>query len=218
MTATIILPVKPFDEAKTRLSPALSPARREALSRHFFQHVLGVASAMRGLARCMVVSRSVEVLDLARQAKALPVEEAGTGLNAALMQAMCVVARGDKGAILTLSTDLPLLTPDDLAAMLIQDHDIAIAPDHIGQGTNALFMARPSLIPLYFGAGSYRAHRDAAAQAGLRCITIMRAGLARDIDSPDDLQRSETHHTPRWGYAWPPAYDVMEQEPITSRP
>ena len=59
--------------------------------------------------------------------------------------------------------------------------------DRTGTGTNALLLARPGLIPYRFGEGSLAAHRAAAEANGLRFAICERAGLATDIDQPEDL-------------------------------
>lgn len=186
MRATIVVPVKPFGEAKTRLAGVLAPDDRERLSRLFFRHVLGVVAGLHGIARCIIVSRSIEALDLARAAGASALVEIGSGLNAALDQSF-LVARQDHG-MLALSADLPWLTSDDVTAMLSEGAaDIRIAVDGADKGTNALFMSRPGLIKPRFGTGSYVAHQKASANAGLKCDVIRRPGLASDIDTPADL-------------------------------
>lgn len=189
MSAAIVIPVKPFAEAKQRLAGAMGGERREALSRSFFEHVLAIAMSFRPAVRVQVVSRSEEILAFARHAGAEAVSEQAEGHNPALEQVMAALkCEGDR-PILILSSDLPLLSGSDVAAMLALEGqaDIGIATDAAGEGTNALFLSRPCLIPLRFGPGSCAAHRKEAEGAGLRSEVIDRPGLARDIDSPDDL-------------------------------
>ncbi|PKP97049.1 MAG: 2-phospho-L-lactate guanylyltransferase [Alphaproteobacteria bacterium HGW-Alphaproteobacteria-13] len=184
MTPRIIIAARPFEEGKARLSAALSPAARARLNRRLFDHVLAAA----GPERCIVVSRSAALLDRARAAGATGLAETGTELNAALTEA---AAAAGEGPLLALSTDLPLLTPADIAAMIEAgaSADIVAAPDASGTGTNALLMARPGLIPYRYGPGSFTAHQDAARRAGLHFARIDRPGLAQDIDTPADLAR-----------------------------
>ena len=72
-------------------------------------------------------------------------------------------------------------------AILLDRADVVAAPDRAGTGTNALLLARPGLIAYAFGEGSLAAHRAAAAASGLRFALCERAGLATDIDRPEDL-------------------------------
>lgn len=180
MTLRIVVPVRPLGQGKSRLSPALSAAARAALARAMFAHVLAVA---RAAAPVHVISRDDAVLAMADHA----IRELGEGLNPALEQAAREL--GGQGPVLALSADLPLLCGEDLAAMtaLLDGADVVAAPDRMGKGTNALLLAQPGLIPYRFGPDSLAAHRTAAEQAGLRFTCCERAGLASDVDRPEDL-------------------------------
>ncbi|MGC4252678.1 MAG: 2-phospho-L-lactate guanylyltransferase [Sphingobium sp.] len=185
MTGAIIIPVKPFEEAKARLASVLTPEQRESLSRDFFRHVLTLATDRALDADVIVVSRCGQALDMARRAGAQTVVERGQGQNEALEQAM----RQADGPLLLLSSDLPFLTVEDIAAMLTlgATSDIGIATDCAQTGTNALFLARPGLIRPRFGPDSRALHQAEAERAGLRWTLIERPGLAFDVDQPEDL-------------------------------
>lgn len=187
MKPYILIPVRPFEEGKTRLATVLGPAERTALNRRFFDHVFGVACQAVGPARCIVVSRSAEVRDLAERAGARAVVEAGNDLNAALTQGAGEVPAGE--AVLVLSTDLPGLGVDDIEAMIKAGEraDIAIAPDAPARGTNALMLRRVDLIPFRYGPDSFAAHIEAAAVAEVTIERVYRPGLAMDVDTPDQL-------------------------------
>lgn len=185
MTGTIIIPVKPFDEGKARLAPVLTPDQRERLSRDFFRHVLTLAKDRILDAEVLVVSRCEKALKMARKAGARSMVERGQGQNGALEQAM---GRVD-GPVVLLSSDLPFLTTEDLAAMLAPGKavDVGIATDRAKTGTNALFLARSRLIRPCFGADSRERHEAEAQKAGLRWTLVERPGLACDVDQPEDL-------------------------------
>lgn len=180
MTVRIVVPMRPLTEAKSRLGGALAPQARAALALGMFRHVLDVAQRF---APTHVVSRDPALLAMAAQ----PLREAGQGLNPALEQAAAQLDGAEP--VLALSADLPLLAADDLQAMatLLDGADVVAAPDRAGTGTNALLLARPGLIAYAFGEGSLAAHRAAAAASGLRFALCERAGLATDIDRPEDL-------------------------------
>lgn len=187
----IIIAVRPPEEGKSRLAPVLSLAERVDLNRRLFAHVAGVCRAFAGPDRCIVVSRSEDLLGQARKQRMTAVTERGSTLPAALAQGMEVAAGQGDGPVLTIATDLPALSPADLAAMAdaAQGVDVVIAPDWTGQGTNALLLARPGLIPCRHGPGSRAAHVTEADRAGLRHVLVELPGLARDIDTPEDLAR-----------------------------
>ncbi|MBW7946127.1 MAG: 2-phospho-L-lactate guanylyltransferase [Sphingomonadaceae bacterium] len=191
MSVWIIIPVRPFGEGKSRLADTLSPIEREAFNRRMFAHVLGIAAAVVSSARILVVSRAAEVRDLAKAAGAIFLEECGHTLNAALAQAAAYAREQGATAVLSLSTDLPLLETDDLLAMLDAASDApvcVIAPDHADLGTNALLVSPPAAIPYLYGENSAFAHRQAAEEARLRVACVRRPGLQRDVDTEEDFR------------------------------
>src|SRR3990172_7436348 len=83
MSLWAIVPVKPFSDSKSRLASVLSQKERAALSREFFEHVLGVLARVPAVTQTVVVSRDSSALALARDFKAHTVTESGApGLNA----------------------------------------------------------------------------------------------------------------------------------------
>jgi 2-phospho-L-lactate guanylyltransferase len=185
LPARIVIPARAPQLGKSRLADALAPTEREALAMRLFQHVVGTAMAARPGTAVHVVSSSPELLARAEALGANGLAEQGEGLNEALEQASR--ALGGEDPILTLSIDLPLLEAADVAAMLAQEADVACATDEAGEGTNALLLRRPGLIPYAYGPGSLAAHRAAAAARGLSFAEVRRPGLARDLDLPADL-------------------------------
>src|SRR5579862_7221195 len=174
MELRVIIPVKPFNEAKQRLTPILDPARRAELAERMFRHVFGVAVSCFGAANVLVVSRSEDVLEMARSEGAVVVlENTPSHLNSALSQAARAAAAS---RVLVVASDLPALGTDDLAEMV--RCECAIAPDRRQQGTNALLW--PAHLPFAFGEDSFARHRTIAEKAGRSPITLVRRGLAHD--------------------------------------
>ena len=80
----------------------------------------------------------------------------------------------------------------EVLASALPDGDapaVAIAPDRAGTGTNGLVLRPPGVIRFRFGTGSFAAHLDEVARAGVPLVAVNRAGLAFDLDTPDDLAR-----------------------------
>lgn len=187
----IIIAVRPPEEGKSRLAPVLAPAERADLNRQLFAHVAGVCRAFAGQGNCIVVSRSNELLAAARDQGMQAIEEHGSALLDALAQGMVAAASQGDGPVLTVATDLPGLSCSDLAAIVEAGlaADVVIAPDWTGQGTNALWLVRPGIIPCRHGPGSRAAHVAEAEGAGLHYAQVELAGLAQDVDTPEDLAR-----------------------------
>jgi 2-phospho-L-lactate/phosphoenolpyruvate guanylyltransferase len=185
-----IIPVKPLAAGKSRLATQLSHRDRLRLNRFLFDRTLATATEYPGADRTIVVSRSDEVLDMARSRGMIILREAGgTGLNAALGQATRMAMTLQAGAVLVLPVDLPLTTPDRLRAV-VEDHAgpvLVLVPDRHGSGTNLLYQ-RPIRLTVYqFGSRSIDRHSESGSAAGLRVIVRRDPTLGLDIDVPNDL-------------------------------
>lgn len=185
----LVIPVKPLDEGKSRLAAFLSIEERAALSRRWLLGVLQTAQSAACFAGQAVISRDPEVLALAAQHGAVPLQETGGDLNAALEQARAEVCAAGADALLALPADLPLLTVADLHALCARAElgdGVVIAPSHNG-GTNALLLRPPHAIAFAFGEASYARHCALVAAGGLLCHTYRSDTLAWDVDYPEDL-------------------------------
>jgi 2-phospho-L-lactate guanylyltransferase len=189
-----IIPVKPFREAKSRLSTALTLDERAALSRKFLANTLTVLKDVREVTRALVISRDTAALHLAREHGAFTVTESGAPeLNSAISRATDVIVRlgGAKG-VLVLPSDLPFITADDVRTLIARSRSeepcICIAPDRHGDGTNALLTLPPKAIPYSFGHGSFERHVDLARQLNVRVEVCQLQSLALDVDVPDDFE------------------------------
>jgi 2-phospho-L-lactate guanylyltransferase len=189
MNDWILLPVKPFELGKSRLSQVLEPEARARLNAKFFDHVLAESIALVGAKRCIVITRSPSLRSHAAASAAIVVAETGFGHNPALEQGAEVARLQGAERLLALSCDLPLLTRDDLAALLNQSGDVVLATDVIGVGTNALRTPAAQHFPYRFGDDSRAHHLREANLRGLQTAEVSRPGLANDIDCPADLSK-----------------------------
>jgi 2-phospho-L-lactate guanylyltransferase len=181
-----ILPVKPFGEAKSRLSSVLSGAQRAELARQLMLGTLASLQGAPGVDRVLVVSQDADALRLAAERGVEAHVETGAGLNAALSQARAVAMAGGAERMLVLASDLPCVSSQEIEAMLREDAPVVIAPDRRRHGTNALLLSPPDAIDFAFGEGSLARHIELARAAGLEPPQVSLAGLEFDIDLPED--------------------------------
>ena len=186
----IIVPHRGLSAAKTRLAPMLDPEERVALARTLLAGVLRVA---RQAADDVVIISPASALEpIAAEAGARLVVQRGMGLNAGLDQARAEAVADGVELLAVLHGDLPNLSPDDVLALLAAvdgDRGVAIAPDRKETGTNGLALRPPGVIGFRFGDGSFAAHAAEATGAGLEPAVVRRAGMAFDLDTPEDLAR-----------------------------
>ena len=192
MGVWVIVPVKPLNQAKTRLSQVLSPEERQHLAETMLRHVLSVVQHVPQLMGTLVISRDNKALTIAREYGARTVQESGAPeLNAALMRATQVISRLNGSAILILPADLPLIVQEDVQGIIHMGENepsVVIATDQHQDGTNALFIRPPGLIEYAYGPGSFRRHLDKAREVGAEVQVYQSERLSLDIDMPSDLK------------------------------
>ncbi len=177
----LLVPVKPFAESKSRLSPPLDGAARAALSRELLERLLSSAQAAATFAGVLVVSRDAEVRACASAWGAQPLIEETADLNAALEQARRVAIAQGAASIMVLPADLPLVSAGELVAVAAAAPAapcIVIVPSSTG-GTNALLVRPAGALPFAYGSDSYARHCQLAsrARAGRRRPALARAGV-----------------------------------------
>lgn len=186
----IIVPHRGLEAAKTRLAPVLDPGAREQVARALLIRVLNVARE--ACDDVVVISPSIALEPLVEEAHARLAVQHGLGLNAGLEEARSAAVADGVETLIVLHGDLPNLAAADVGALLdavAEPSGVAIAPDRAGTGTNGLAQRPAGAIPFRFGVGSFAAHREAAAAAGLPVSVVQRPGLAFDLDTPEDLAR-----------------------------
>ena len=191
-TTWVIVLIKDFNSAKQRLQPALGPEARRELARRNAQ--LAVRAAAAG-DRVLVVAGSEEVAALAEAWGAdVLAEPRQEGQNVAAARGIAKAVEGGAGAVLLLSSDLPLITLDavrdvlETAARL--EAPVAVAVPAVGRGgTNALYLRPPHAITLHFGSDSLAKFQQEAQSRGVEFAIHHSDAMALDLDEPGDLAR-----------------------------
>lgn len=195
MALWAIVPVKPLHRGKSRLAGVLTQDEREDLNRRLLAHTLDTLKAIPEIDQVLVTSRDTAALALAREHGARTVQESGAlHLNIALARATIVAQNYVTRGVLVVPADLPLITPEDVHAMLERAKDppvVMVVPDRHQKGTNALLVCPAGLIEYDFGPGSFQHHCERARQAGARLEIFELPSLALDVDLPEDLDMVE---------------------------
>jgi FO synthase len=184
-----VVPVKPFAQAKRRLSPVLGEAERAQLARAMLEDVLDALSGARVLAGIIVVTSDGEAAALARKHGAVVLEDAVEGINAAICIAVRHLSAESGAAMLVAPSDLPQLTPErveEIVGDLPAKPAVALLSSNDG-GTNLLACRPANAIAPSFGLDSFAKHCAAAEKMGITPQMIPAAELGRDIDGPQDL-------------------------------
>lgn len=192
MSLWAIVPVKPLKRGKSRLAGMLTEEERTQLNQNLLEKTLKTLSQLKELDQVLVVSRDPHALTIARNYGAKTVQEDGQPhLNTALARATVVAQVHSTQGVLILPADLPLLTPEDVLALIdraVKPPVVVIAPDRHNKGTNALLMFPAGLIEYDFGEGSFQRHCERARKAGAKLEIVELPSLALDLDLPEDLE------------------------------
>jgi 2-phospho-L-lactate guanylyltransferase len=202
--ATVVLPVKRFAHAKTRLAEAVGPPGRAALMKAMLADSLAALAAAELVDRVVVVTgegRAERVgLDAARggslEVEVLQEPEDHGHSAAAVLGIVRALALGAECSAL-LPGDCPFVDARELDGALgrMEPGRVAVVPDRHGTGTNALLLAPADAIGPAFGEGSCERHLDRATRAGFEAVREELPSLALDLDTPEDLdalrQRAE---------------------------
>lgn len=194
-----LVPVKRFDQGKSRLGAVLDAGARADLARRMFDQVMAVLGALAWdgeLAGVLVVTDGADVEERARALAAEVLLSAGAGpgrpLGAIVDEGVARLDERGAEAVIVIMGDLPALDRDEVRALvsLLADCDVVLAPDRAGTGTNALAMRLPAPMPTRFrGGDSLADHLTEARGRDLRVALCDRPGLRFDLDEPADYAR-----------------------------
>ncbi len=191
MNVWAVVPVKPLNRSKSRLSSVLTPDQREALSRQMLERTMNTLKQVKDLAGILVVSRDMAALRLARKYEAQTIQESGAPeLNDALTRATQVLTTFNARGVMVVASDIPLMRTEHLEGMLSLAKfppTLVIAADRHQDGTNIMLMRPPGLIPYCYGKGSFEKHVEAAKAIDAGLHVYESPHLALDVDTPADL-------------------------------
>ena len=193
MKATVVLPIKRFARAKTRVVETIGPPGRAALLRAMLADVLVALDGAREIERVILVTgegraekiamerakRSTTPLEVLRE----PTDNGHS--EAATLGIIRAKALGAECAAL-LPGDCPLIDPGELDAAIatLREGTVGVAADRHGTGTNGLFLAPADAIGPAFGPGSRERHLDRARQGRVQGGGAARSPRLRSTSTP----------------------------------
>lgn len=186
----VIVPVKSFAHAKSRLGPIFDHEIRRQLARAMARSVLAELALVRTLRRILVVSSEPEMEEFCRRAGLDYLRDDGTGgLNGALAAAETELRPAEGDPVAVVCADLPFFRAAEFERMLavhagLGPHGFTLASDGQRQGTNVRIASVPGGLPYRFGEDSAARHFREAARRGLPYRLFESDAFALDLDTP----------------------------------
>ncbi len=196
----IVVVARVGSAAKSRLAGTLSADQRRTLALAMLADVLAVCHQARGMvAGTLAVVDEPAAFSVAARGGAIAVADPATDdMNAAVAAGLAAARTSGAGTVLVVPGDVPLISTDDLQALLDSagqaPRAVVVGSSRDGQGTNALLLRPPDVIAPGFGPPSVGRHVQAGLAAGAHTVVRAGLGLALDVDTPDDLAMLEAAH------------------------
>jgi 2-phospho-L-lactate guanylyltransferase len=188
----VLIAAKELAIAKTRLAGMFPDEERRLLAESMFRDVLAAAAGSRRADHVAVVTSDRKLLQLAREAGALTIdEERPRGLNTAVSLATAALVDEGVTALCTVLSDVPLTTADDIDSVFdatSAERGVVLVPSHTWTGTNLILRAPSDAIRTRFGTRSLARHREECSRLSLRCVVLPLARPALDLDVIEDLR------------------------------
>ncbi len=188
----VLLPFKDPAHAKQRLAGHLTPKERQELAWAMFEDVTRAVRAAITPDQMVVVTRGHPAL-LAEPSSWQVIEE-----NHQISESHSVddssrlLQQRGASVVLRLPTDIPLLEPEDVDALLnlsLGAQSAVIVPSRDGKGTNALLRTPPDAFPSRFGENSLALHQEEARRHGVELKILENPRISFDLDEFSDLLR-----------------------------
>ena len=194
MKTFAIVPVKKFENSKTRLSSILDMDDCILLSSLMLEDTVKILSSVRSLTQVVIVSADKRAEEMATKHGATFLrEEKEKGVNSAVALADIYSIREGSEATVVIPQDLPLLDAIEVstACQLAENQSkcIVICPSLRYDGTNMLLRKPPSVIATFYDTDSYNMHVKAALQFGIPIKRLFSKSVMYDIDTPEDALR-----------------------------
>jgi 2-phospho-L-lactate guanylyltransferase len=191
-TPVVIIPVKPLDQAKSRLAPHLDPQQRKRLTFNLLREAL--RATQEASLETWVVATDDAVRRLAAAHAALWKTDPGPDLNTTL-HLIFRAAWDTHKAPLFLPGDLPYVKKRDLDMLISSSPHLntaVLVPAQRSGGTNAIFLPQPTAFQFMMGKASFRKHVAQAASIPLPFTINYSLGLTLDLDTWEDAQEYDS--------------------------
>lgn len=194
MEICAVIPVKNFDQSKSRLSSLLHRQERIELSRILLQDILNTLLLCHELTKTVVVTSDPSAKEITENlGLECLLQHEDKGVNSAVRCADGYLYKANIGASITIPCDLPLLLREDIdyVCRLIpgRGSSVIVCPSYKFDGTNLLVRNPINIFSdTRYDSSSFQGHLEASIKAGANTKVLLCRRLMIDLDTPEDLR------------------------------
>jgi 2-phospho-L-lactate guanylyltransferase len=188
LKTSVIIPVKTFSKAKTRLN--IQQTCKEEICSIMLQEVLKTISNCNLVNEIVIVSKDETALKIGRPFNAIEIFDDESGVNNAINLADEYLSDKNFDCSVIFPQDIPIMTSSDIDALLgfIRSiNSVIIVPSRQFNGTNALVRYPVGLMQTRYDMGSYTHQMDAASTKTKNISIALIRRMMLDIDDESDL-------------------------------
>lgn len=188
MKTCVIIPVKTFSVAKTRLK--LSKTHKEEICKAMLVEVLDTVSKSKLIDKIILVSKDETALKLGRQFNTVEIFDDESGVNHAVHLADKYILNNKYDRSVIFPQDIPIMRSSDIDNLLgfhESKNSVIIVPSRQLNGTNALVRCSTNIMKTQYDRGSYAFQLDAAKAVSQNVSVALIRRIMLDIDDQRDL-------------------------------
>ena len=188
MRVSVIIPVKTYSRAKTRLD--VPPRVREEICHVMLREVLRTLAESPLVYETVLVTREDRARSLGEEMGATMLRDVEAGVNEAVALADAYLAGKGAAMSLVIPQDIPLIRDADIRFLLkffTPPTCVLVVPSRRLDGTNALLRCPPDIMGTHYDDDSYRSHMRMARQATSNPALVHVPRMMRDVDTVEDL-------------------------------
>ncbi len=194
----VVVPVKDFARAKSRLGPDLDAGERAIVAANLFARTIAFLQDAKARSSTAfdiaVVTSSTDIAKTVNEHRLHLIPEGQEdGLNSALTTAASWAKAHSYETLCVLPADIA--APDfgefgRLLSLAGSPGSLVLCPAD-DRGTNVLIVTPPDAISFTYGCLSFLKHQAQAAEHGLDCVIAPSSAFSRDIDYMEDLSEHQ---------------------------
>lgn len=190
MKIAVIIPVKTFSLAKTRLN--LSSQQKEELCKIMLEEIVYTLSISPQIEKIIIVTKEEKAIEIGKKYKVIVIpDKEEKSVNHAVALADKYLLENQFDASIVFPQDIPFIKTQDIDFMLnykTPPNFAIVVPSRRFDGTNALVRMPINLMITHYDEDSYKIHMNTAKEHTRNVALVFVKRIMWDVDNMEDLK------------------------------